>query len=875
MAMTTRVERTVSRTRVQRRHRAAPTLERRGHQTAPAAGLRGTAPALLHGPRTPVQGLDPSAILALQAMAGNQAVSSLLAAARVGPVQRAVGWKSDASGEGHGWNAGERSVGSIRRIPLEGLTQGLQQDTAKRWVRDGKGGHWEDESTMIEQLSPESAKGRAIVLVPQALRPEADIEVLIHLHGYTESAGRPYAGWRELTPAAAGTKDRTLHQLRQGVDQDDVAPVRDVALDRAEQQLQDSGYAQTVIVLPQGGLHSQFGRSGDYNFDSGKYVENVVSRLVTDGVWRRAPNVARVSMAGHSGAGATLAGMARESVRREAGRKPGASSTLTGDLVLLDAINTGSELAAFRDWALMRLDRDLAALKGMRSEAEKLGYLRTAQKLRGYHSRTGSYGERYRQLDRAIGGWFSEHAADLGPVAPCLRANFSIVSVPVWHEELMRGTSAGETRAGAGSILDALHALHPTETKVADCAAPAAAAPASAAPASKPRRSHPTRGSAAPASTAAPAAGEHHHSTPGTPDGRAKQIATAILLAKSGGEGQGKTPEARKAAKEAAEASVARDILTGTKKDVDAWFADFEPDAQFLGKRIRPSSRGEVPGVHRELAVRLRAAEDMLVDRKAGETPADAGSRLQVRDVAGLRVPKTPTGKTSGASMHCFGLAVDIDHDNNPFVGNADKPTKKRREGGASIQIIEHATLLLGGAVFDPLKEPPRLAGHQTDSQADREARAARSVEQWKLLDAASEQVKRYLSMTSTDLDAELDKRLPAMTAWQQSQTAEPAPAGKRGKHPRQPDLPPWAAQVTDRAWWHAQQQRDVRQSGSGDFGRGDTSDVKTHGFMTLREELVRALVLAGLTWGGVYHTDKDIMHFDLRTGSIGGRPVV
>ena len=855
---------------MQRRHPAAPTLERRGHQAPSAAGLRGTAPLLVHGLRMSVQALDPAAVLTLQAIAGNQAVSSLLATARVGPLQRAVGWKSDASGEGHAWNAGERRVGSIRRIPLEGLTQGLQQDTAKRWVRDEKGGHWQEESTMIEQLSSESAKGRAIVLVPQALRPETEIEVLIHLHGYTESAGRPYAGWRELTPAAAGTKEKTLHQLRQGVDQDDVAPVRDVALDRAEQQLQDSGYAQTVIVLPQGGLHSQFGRTGDYNFDSGKYAENVVSRLVTDGVWRSVPKVARVSMAGHSGAGATLANMARESVRREANRKPGASSTLTGDLVLLDAINTGSELAAFRDWALMRLDRDLAALKGMRGDAERLAYIRTAQKLRGYHSRTGSYGERYRQLDRAIGGWFAEHAADLGPVAPCLRANFSIVSVPVWHEELMRGTSAGETRAGAGSILDALHALHPTETKVADCAVPATAAPAS-----KPTRSHKKHGSVSPALGAAPAPAEHHGSTSGASDSRAKQIATAILLAKTGGEGQGKTPEAKKAAKEAAEAAVARDILSGTKKDVDAWFADFEPDAQFLGKRIRPSSRGEVPGVHHELAVRLKAAEDMLVDQKAGERPADAGRRLRVRDVAGLRVPKTPTGKTSGASMHCFGLAVDIDHDNNPFVGNVDKPTEKRREGGASIQIIEHATLLLGGAIFDPLQEPPRLAGHQGDSQADREARAARAVEQWKLLDAASEQVRRYLSMTSGDLDAELDKRLPALTAWQQSQTAEPAPAGKHGKHRKQPPpLPPWVAQVTDAAWWHAQHERDLKQSGSGDFGRGDTSDAKTFGFMTLREELVRALVLAGLTWGGVYRTDKDIMHFDLRTGSIGGRPV-
>ena len=44
---------------------------------------------------------------------------------------------------------------------------------------------------------------------------------------------------------------------------------------------------------------------------------------------------------------------------------------------------------------------------------------------------------------------------------------------------------------------------------------------------------------------------------------------------------------------------------------------------------------------------------------------------------------------------------------------------------------------------------------------------------------------------------------------------------------------------------------------------------------MTLHEEVVKALVMAGLSWGGAYKGDKDIMHFDLRTGSIGGRPIV
>jgi hypothetical protein len=51
-------------------------------------------------------------------------------------------------------------------------------------------------------------------------------------------------------------------------------------------------------------------------------------------------------------------------------------------------------------------------------------------------------------------------------------------------------------------------------------------------------------------------------------------------------------------------------------------------------------------------------------------------------------------------------------------------------------------------------------------------------------------------------------------------------------------------------------------------------SDPKKRGYMTVQKELATALVQAGLTWGGTYNTGKDLMHFDLRTGSIGGRPV-
>jgi len=163
--------------------------------------LRGR-PARDHLPTEPVINPAISVILALQRTAGNQAVTAMLEAKRAAPapgIQRAIGWK-DASTEGYGWNVQEHKVGKIRRFPLEGLAQGLQQESAKRWVR-GKGkekGHWADESTMLAGLSPESAKGKAIVLVPEALDATMPVEVLIQLHGYTEGTHRPFAGWRAL-----------------------------------------------------------------------------------------------------------------------------------------------------------------------------------------------------------------------------------------------------------------------------------------------------------------------------------------------------------------------------------------------------------------------------------------------------------------------------------------------------------------------------------------------------------------------------------------------------------------------------------------------------------------------------------------------------
>ena len=327
---------------------------------------------------------------------------------------------------------------------------------------------------MITELSSESATGKAIVLVPDALDATGSIEVVVFLHGFTEGTFRPYAGWRQLVdpkPKTAGlgkVLEERLPRLRQGVDASDTAPVRDVALDQVEQQLEESGQTQLVIVLPQGGLKSQFGKEGGTAFDAGPYVSEIVTRLRTEKRWRdgsgqvidASPSVRRVTMAGHSGAGAALSNMTNEAVKAKRGEKPGKSSALTGDLVIYDAIN-GSQLGRFKEWARMRLDEDFAFLTDPSiSDDAKLYHLQSAPKLRGFT--TDTYISAYIELDDDIEDWFAKHSKKLGPWAPCLRANFALDFVDVSHEELMRGSLAGRPRAaGTGTILQAIRDLHP------------------------------------------------------------------------------------------------------------------------------------------------------------------------------------------------------------------------------------------------------------------------------------------------------------------------------------------------------------------------------------------------------------------------------
>jgi hypothetical protein len=276
-------------------------------------------------------------------------------------------------------------------------------------------------------------------------------------------------------------------------------------------------------------------------------------------------------------------------------------------------------------------------------------------------------------------------------------------------------------------------------------------------------------------------------------------------------------------------AAIAAD-LEDSGTDPETWFADMVPDATFLGLPIAKSG-GKVPGVHRELYDVLQKAEQELLSRYPGMTPKQVAAALGVYAIVGLRPPKKATGG-SHPSMHCFGMAIDINYRGNPFVG--------QKNASAVVDATERATLLMSGSAVNVRKAPKGLTQGQTDdSDAARTARAERAVRMWERLHNASDALRAYLNLSDDDLVALVE-------------------ADGHGH---------------DIGWWRDRLAEDKALHADAEFS--NHSDPAKAGLMDLSQELVEVLVGAGLSWGGCYAAGKDIMHFDLRTGTIKGRDVL
>jgi len=373
-----------------------------------------------------------AAVLSLQRLVGNRATSLLMSrdgnaenratptadrSKAAGPeleliVQRAPensGWDKADSG-GPGWNTGAKDVAGtkIRRIPVDGLEHGNQAAFS---------GAESDKTT-------ESAKGRAIALVPEGIHPDKPVDVFLHLHGYTNRAVDPYAGWRERK------KDHT---------------VRDVDWDRIEAQMDAAANPQLIGILPQGVGHSDFGK-----FDADPYIKEVMTRLTTVVPFGEEPSKIRVVYSAHSGGGNTL-------IPALAKDKPGKKGHIA-EVVLFEAIWPKGQDKMVADWAIDWLERVRNVVESTGDEQAKETALDDCPVLRAYYSgSTPVYVESYGYVKTALDTWFSTNATKLGTYYTRLRNRFQVRKVSgTNHETLIHGLDS----PAAGPLADALRAEH-------------------------------------------------------------------------------------------------------------------------------------------------------------------------------------------------------------------------------------------------------------------------------------------------------------------------------------------------------------------------------------------------------------------------------
>ncbi|MBW3664440.1 MAG: hypothetical protein KY469_15170 [Actinobacteria bacterium] len=870
--------------------------------------LRGRSPAPASAP--PSRVADPpiqqrqtalaARVLELQRRFGNRAVQRSLL-----PLQRAGGWRTGVTAGG--WNAEERRVesGSIRRIPIDGLPLGHQDPTR---------------SGASAVLTGESAAGRAIALVPERLDPTQPVDVLLHFHGHAETKSRPYAGWRQRTKDGT-VRDVALDRIGQQIEASGMPQLVGLLPQGGERsdfgQTQSGAYVRAVFsrleevgALAGGaklgrlilGGHSGGGRTVGRNLPRGKRKGGGVApamvalfeainghgeRAVIESWLFEQLDALRKVLTDPAVAPPQKEDALARAPRLRAYYRPGSPMyrPIHEKLAANIAAWLGRHAEAMQPYTARVAE--LAKVEPIATTHEKMVRTTLGSALGAFKGGAGatpapapasapgpSAGSAAPAIPAAAAGSAAVGAAApatagahgggapaMAPLsAPAIlarlatRHGLSLWTLALGAAVMATGTPPLKVAAdllvasgqrGEIDLTDALFDLaHPelnggripadadglarewrqlrktyARPAVARARRPATVGGGGSA---DPGAANPAVSGTAPSGPSAPT------QTPATvrsePGGGPVTPATVPVptdpaAAKRRLEG---IAAAKKQAREggAAEDSAAvAAALARSGTTVEEWFSGHVPDATLLGVPIKPSGGSKVGGVHRELLAALQKAERILAAQMPGKSVDEIAQAVGLYGVVGLRRPKKATGG-SLPSYHCFGLAIDVNYAGNLFLGQTGKKgSLTQAKGDASSAVVRHATLLLHGTGEDARAKSLKDTG-----------------EQWERLHRQSEAVKRYLSLTDAELRATVG-------------------AGKGGH---------------DLAWWQDRQRKDQVEGGRGEWGKH--TNAAKGGFMDLSKTLVLALAEAGLVWGGKYRTGKDIMHFDLRSGTVAHR---
>jgi hypothetical protein len=773
------------------------------------------------------------------------------------------------------WNAGKVLINNIWRIPIEGLTHGNTSDAENLGRRGSTSESAVGKAIVLQHKEFKEDKPTRVLLHLHGfgagyrqLEHPVDLEKLL----------------RKLKEDKAPSKRKAAkikkieNQIKQKRDYAGVlqaGQARDVELYRMEQQLDALQDPQMMAVLPQGTSSSGF---GDLAKKPAEYLDEALGKL------KAKPTDYHIVLSGHSGAGPTVTRIANQlKDEQKAGQKNAQVDEMIlfdaiNSDVELESVESflktkiKTELSKIKAQPAGK-EKNWIDANGFRFRGYHSGYKYHPKKKDDDGkmiidtSRWAGYGWWYPELDKFIKKWFQDNTNDLSPdVRERLESNYQVFQVTnTSHEKLMGSTRAAEKGQTAPSKVGVLHEA--LSALSAQSPSAAGMAPTTVQPPT------PTVGKA-PSPVQSPVV-TGKTPNPAIPEATAPQIENkktkkenkktkkagkdAFSQAALSDEERARLPELREARQrykvldkkgkklsneEKTEKKELGEKLAGTRifakadmeddivaagKTVQDWFNGIVPEATFMELPIGPSGASKVSGVHRELLDHLEMAEKnlmQLMDKAQGKTPAFSSKReyaekIGLYSVNGLRLPSNATGGER-PSMHCYGLAVDVNYKGNPFVGNNKKVAK------TAPAVIKNATLLIEKEEMD-VKEQPGKKG---------------ASEMWDRLNRESEALKIYLSLRKAEnrklLEAYVKKAGGTRTVedWKELIEAD-------------------YAAVRD----------EKRDKGRGDF-EGHSNPAES-GFMDLDKLLVEALTQAGLFWGGQYNGAKDIMHFDWRSGTI------
>ena len=299
------------------------------------------------------------------------------------------GWTIGASGP----NAAPSRIGTVERVPIEGLPGNKQQQAN---LPDGTPADSFPTSTAIGPRMAEGA-GRAVALVPDSVRTggPGPVDVLLHLHGLGGGMRR-----RTGDPTDVGAYDmpQQIQAFLTSRPGERLIALMPIGVSVAPSQTTDK----------EGNVHWAFHNTSFGVLDPDTFIRVCFTRLA--GSLPSGAMPGRVILSAHSGGGLEISRMIA------ANRLP---SNFAG-VFSFESIH--SDLPTWTTFVLGHLDADLTELQRLQTTTPDPALLLQAQQnyLTGSGFRfvamarsVSDYGARVRAVRAAIVDWFGRHASDL------------------------------------------------------------------------------------------------------------------------------------------------------------------------------------------------------------------------------------------------------------------------------------------------------------------------------------------------------------------------------------------------------------------------------------------------------------------------------